>query len=315
MESTRSKVLKVIKEMQFKPNTNARSLVVKQTNIIEAFFSWAGQQTNFQSDWYTKLLLGINEGVEQKHYSLLVNTISGVFAPQTVYKKVFQSEVDGVLMISPYLEENEILKMMENRIPIVLIGYRAQDSRIDYIDSDNIQSTSLVVEHLTSLGHQRIAIISGPTRTSQNAEDRLEGFRQALTQKGLALPPDYVVEGNYLKESGAQAMQKLLSLSNRPTAVFASNDLMAMGAWDVLIQNGIQVGSELSLVGFDDIPEAGSNPYSLTTIRQDYRNISLEATEVLIAKIKSFDDWKPRQILIPTHLVVRNSTGPLPALH
>ena len=307
LEDTRHKVLEVIKEMKFKPNPIARGLVVKQTNIIEVFFSWAGRQFNIQSDWYTKLLNGINEVVEEKQYGLLINTIAGVFAPQVVYRKVFQNAVDGVLMVSPYLEEKDVLQMMDHRIPIVLIGYRTDDPGIDFVDSDNAQAVEQAVEYLVKLGHKKIACISGPSEISRNAADRKLGFKQAVQKNGLSAPEEYVIEGNFLRESGGEAMKKLLFLPNRPTAVFVSNDLMALGAWDVIVENGLTVGEDISLVGFDDIPEASTAPYSLTTIKQDYRTISMEATKVLIEKIQHPDEWKPRQILIPTQLIMRQS--------
>lgn len=309
LEETRFKVLEVIKEMKFKPNPIARGLVVKQTNIIEVFFSWAGKQFNIQSDWYTKLLNGINEVVEEKQYGLLINTIAGVFAPQVVYRKVFQNAVDGVLMVSPYLEEKDVIQMMDHRIPIVLIGYRTDDPGIDFVDSDNIQAVGQVVDHLVKLGHKKIACISGPAEISRNAADRLLGFKQAMQKHGLPVPEEYIVEGNFLKEAGGEAMKKLLFLPGRPTAVFAANDLMALGAWDAVEEKGLSVGTDMALAGFDDIPEACTPPYSLTTIQQDYQLISKEATKVLIEKIHHSDDWKPRQVLIPTQLIVRQSSG------
>lgn len=309
LEKTRAKVLKVIKETKFEPNPIARSLVAKQTKIIEAFFSWAGRQTNLQSDWYTKLLSGINEVVEKNEYGLLINTIAGVFAPRAVYRKVFQNSVDGVLMVSPYLEEKDVLQMMDNRIPIVLVGYRTNDPGVDFVDSDNFQAASQVVDHLVKLGHKKIACIAGPAEVSRNAADRLQGFKQAMQKKDLIVPEEYFVEGNFLRDSGGECMKKLLALPDRPTAVFASNDLMALGAWDAMEEKGVKVGTDVALIGFDDIPEAYAPPYSLTTIRQDYRNISLEAAKVLFEKIKHPDDWNPHQILIPTQLIVRQSCG------
>ncbi len=313
LEKTREAVLAVIKEMNFKPNPVARNLVVKQTQtvIIEVFFSWAGRQFNIQSDWYTKLLNGINEVLDEHQYGLLVNTIAGVFAPQLVYRKVFQNAVDGVLMVSPYLAEKDVLHMLDNRIPIVLVGYRTDDPGVDFVDTDNAQAASQVVDHLVKLGHRKIAYISGPVQYSRNAADRLQGFQQAMQKHGLAVPTEYIFEGNFLRKSGEEGIQKLLELPERPSAVFASNDLMALGAWDMLEKKGLKVGTDMALVGFDDIPEVGTPPYSLTTIQQDYHQVSVEATKVLIDKIKNPDDWKPRQILIPSQLIVRQSSGSL----
>ncbi|HJT24228.1 MAG TPA: LacI family DNA-binding transcriptional regulator [bacterium] len=316
LEDTRQKVLKAIDDLQFKPNPIARGLVVKQTNLIEVFFSWAGPvfsmegyQFNLQSAWYVGLLNGINDVVQEKQYGLLINTISGVFDPQEVYRKVSSKAVDGVLLVSPYLEEKDVLRMMNQRIPMVLIGYRTNDPGVDFVDSDNKGAAVQMVDYLVGLGHKKIACIAGQVKTSRNAADRLEGFKEACLKHGLALADDYIAEGDFLKPSGAQAMRKLMALADRPTAVFASNDLMGLGAWDAAEEMGLTVGKDVALVGFDDITESNAPPYSLTTVRQDYRTMSVEATRMLIDKIGHPDNWKPKQVLVPTQLVVRQSSG------
>lgn len=309
MEDTRLKVQKAIEDLKFKPSPIARGLVVKQTNLIEVFFSWAGYQLNLQNPWYMGLLNGINEVVQEKKYGMLINTIAGVFDPKEVYRKVFHNAMDGVLMISPYLEEKDVIQMTESRVPFVLVGYRTEDKEIDFIDSDNVKAAEGVVDHLVGLGHKRIACIAGQVATSRNAADRLLGFRVAMKKHRLTIPDTYVVEGDFIRETGGQAMKKLLALPERPTAVFASNDLMALGAWDVIEAAGLTVGKDVALVGFDDISESFTPPYSLTTVRQDYRTISVEATRMLIEKIKSAGHWTPRQILVPTQLITRQSCG------
>jgi DNA-binding LacI/PurR family transcriptional regulator len=309
LDETRQKVLKVIAELQFKPNPIARGLVVKQTNLIEVFFSWAGYEFGFNSPWYAKILDGINQVVQENQYGILINTIAGVFDPQEVYRRVFHNAVDGVLMVSPYLEEKEVAQMMENRVPVVLIGYRTMNPHLDFVDSDNMQAAGQVVDHLVKLGHKKIAIITGQQKTSRNASDRLSGFKLAMHRHGLTVPEEYIHEGDFLKESGEEGMTRLLSLPDKPTAVFASNDLMALGAIKSLEKAKLKVGKDMALVGFDDIAEAAIPPVSLTTVRQDYRTISVEAARILLQKIQTPEHWRPKQMLIPTELVVRTSCG------
>lgn len=309
LEDTRQRVLKAIGELNFKPNPIARGLVVKQTNLVEVCFSWSGYQINLQNAWYSGILNGINEVVQENRFGLLINTISGVFDPQEVYRRVFHNAVDGVLMVSPYLTEDGILQMKNYRVPVIFIGCRVNDAQIDYVDSDNVKAAADVVDHLAKLGHRKIAFITGEVETSRNAADRLSGFRLAMKKQGLPLPPEYVVQGNFLRPSGEQAMGKLLALPDRPTAVFASNDLMALGAWDEAEKAGLTIGGDIAIVGFDDIAEAFTPPYSLTTVRQDYRTVSVEATRMLIEKIQDLEHWKTRQVLVPTQLIVRQSCG------
>lgn len=309
LEETRQKVLSAIQELKFKPNPIARGLVVRKTNLIEVFFSSSGYQLNLQSAWYGSILNGINDVVRENQYGLLINTVAGIFDPQEIYRRAFHNAVDGVLMVSPFLEEKAVLEMLEHNVPVVLIGYRTDDPRMDYVDSDNKKAAVQMTDHLVGLGHKKIAFISGLLKTSRNASDRLQGFKESMKTHGLSVPGEYVVEGDFHRELGAEAMKKLLALPDRPTAVFASNDLMALGAWDVARESGLKVGKDIALAGFDDISEASTAPYSLTTLRQDYRTISMEATRILIEKIHHPENWEPKQVLIPTQLVVRESCG------
>ena len=309
LDETRQKVLKVIAELNFKPNPIARGLVVKQTNLIEVFFSWAGYEFGFNSPWYAGILDGINQVVQENQYGILINTIAGVFDPQEVYRRVFHNAVDGVLMVSPYLEEKEVAQLMENRVPVVLIGYRTMNPHLDFVDSDNMQAAGMVVDHLVKLGHKKIAIITGQQKTSRNASDRLTGFKLAMHRHGLVIPDDYIIEGDFLTDSGEVCMKRLLGLPDRPTAVFACNDLMALGALKAMEKAKVKVGKDIALVGFDDIIEASTPPVSLTTVRQDYRTISVEAARILLQKIQTPEHWRPKQMLIPTQLIVRTSCG------
>jgi LacI family transcriptional regulator, galactose operon repressor len=222
---------------------------------------------------------------------------------------VFHNAVDGVLMVSPYLPEEGIRQMKGYRVPVVLIGCRVDDPQMDFVDSDNVKASGEVVDHLARMGHRKIAIVTGEVEISRNASDRLLGFQEAMKERGLPVPGDYVVGGDFGRESGAAAMRKLLALKDRPTAVFASNDLMALGAWDEADKAGLSVGHDIALVGFDDITEAFTPPYSLTTVKQDYRAISVEAARMLLEKIADPERWKPRQVLVPTELIVRQSCG------
>jgi LacI family transcriptional regulator len=310
LEETRQRVLKTIAEMEFKPNQIARGLVVKQTNLIQVFFSWFGLHCDFQSHWYVQLLNGVNEVVQENQYGLLVNTIAGVFDPQAIHRKIFHNAFDGILLVSPYLEEKEILRIVEKRIPAVLIGRRTDDTQLDFVDSDNVNAASQVVDYLVGLGHKKIACIAGPAKLPGDAADRLSGFEQAMKKHGLPIPKSYVPQGEFTEDWGREAMKNLLGLADRPTAVFASDDAIALGAWASIEKSGLKVGKDISLVGFDDIPESSASPYSLTTMRQDFQKLGTEATRLLIEKIKNPEGWKPRHVFMPTPLIVRQSCGP-----
>lgn len=310
LEETRLKVLKVISDMEFKPNPIARGLVVKQTDLIELFFSWLGPKCDFRSHWYVEILNGVNAVVQENRLGLLVNTVTIDVPPEEVFQKAFRNAVDGILLVSPYIPEKDILRMMERHIPLVLIGHGAEDPRIDFVDSDNVGSAEKAVDHLVGLGHRKIACITGPSHLSKDSADRLKGFEEALKKHGSSLAKDYLQKGNYDPESGKKAMENLLLLKDRPTAVFAFDDDTALGAWDAIQKAGLQVGKDISLVGFDDVPEASLPPYSLTTLKQDFRQLGMEATKILIEKIRNPGNGKPHRLFLPNPLIVRKSCGP-----
>ncbi len=309
LEETRQKVLKIIEELEFKPNPIARGLVVNQTNLIQVFFSWFETKCDFKAHWYVELLNGINETVQENDFGLLVNTIAGVFDPVEIYKKMFHNAMDGILLVSPILSEKDILHITENKVPIVLIGHRTESPDIDFVDCDNLNASAQMVDYLVGLGHKKIAFIAGPVKMSSDAMDRLTGYKNAMKKHGLNIPENYIVEGSFTRVSGTAAAKKLLALSDRPTAIFSSDDLMALATWDEIEKAGLKVGKDIALVGFDDIAEASKPPYSLTTMKQDFRGLSVEATKILIEKIHHLDTWKTRQVFMPTLLVVRESSG------
>lgn len=256
-----------------------------------------------------EILNGVNEVVQENQFGLLVNTVAGILEPAEVLQKIYHHAIDGVLLVSPYLEEKDIVHMLEKRIPIVLIGHRVEDPRVDFVDGDNVSAAGQVVDHLAALGHKKIACISGPVKGSGDSADRFRGFDGAMKRQGLSIPKHYIEEGAFNRESGYEAMLRFLSLPDRPTAVFAFDDSMALGAWKAIEQAGLKVGKDIALVGFDDIPEASAAPYSLTTVRQDFRKLSIEATHILIDKLHHPDNWTPRRVFIPTTLIVRKSCG------
>jgi LacI family transcriptional regulator len=309
---TRQRVLKVIGEMNFKPNPIARGLVVKQTNIIEVFFSWKGYRLSFDNSWYSKVLYGVNEVVRQNKYDLLISTVAGDYNVRALCDKAFNNIVDGVLIVSPYLGEADVKKMADERLPFVLMNHRVEDPRLDYVDCDNEAAAVMVVDHLVGLGRKKIAVINGDVDTSCNARDRWTGFKKGLEKHGLTLPDSYVTQGVFSIESGETCADKLLNLSDPPDAVFAANDAMAMGMMNVMKKRGLNPGKEVALVGFDDIDEASRPYYELTTVRQDLLRISAEATTLLIQKIRKHMEnmpWFAQHILIPTQLVVRKTCG------
>jgi DNA-binding LacI/PurR family transcriptional regulator len=312
MEGTRHKVLDAIKALKFKPDVSARELGVRHNHLIQIFFHIAHYPIDFDNNWFGDILNGAGEVLQAHQYGVLINSISGMPTAEEIYHRVHHNRVDGILMIAPHMVERDLLRIMDQRVPIVPVEYRLENPHTSFVDTDNVNSVIQIVDHLVSLGHRKIACLAGPVPQNRNAQDRFWGFKKGLEKHGLGLPEDYVVTHDYyVREAGTEGMRELLSLPDRPTAVFGSNDQIALGAWDVAQSAGLKVGKDISIAGYDDIPVASKPPYSLTTVRQDFHKLSSTAAEILMDIIENPAGAMPRQILVPTQLIARQSTGKL----
>jgi LacI family transcriptional regulator len=194
--------------------------------------------------------------------------------------------------------------------PYIRVISAALDDPRNLVMSMDRQSAAEVAEHLTKLGHKRIAMITGP-RTYRSAIERLEGFSNALAERDLTLAPDLIAEGAYTFESGAACADALLSRSPRPTAIFAGNDETAAGVYRTAYLRGLKIPDDLTVIGFDDSPLASRLCPSLTTMRQPIRDMGRMAAEKLVAKIAGIADGPAiAATTVVPHLITRESSGP-----
>lgn len=312
-EETRQRVVQAIQELNFKPNVSARGLVLRTSNMIQMFFQVAKFPVDFDSNWLPDILNGAGEVLQDSKYGLILNTLVGLVDSEEFYKRAFHDgSLEGILMVAPHLEDRDVLKMINQRIPVVLVAHRIEDPRVSFVDTDNRGAVRDIVDHFVGLGHKRIACLAGPIAFNRNAQDRLEGFKEGLRKHGLDLPENYVIQSEYYtRDAGMEGMESLLKLPQRPTAVFGSNDLIALGAWETVEKAGLTVGKDVSLAGYDDIP-LSSHGFSLTTVRQDFKAVGSAAAQILVDKIKNPASTPARQVFVPCPIVVRKSTGPAP---
>jgi DNA-binding LacI/PurR family transcriptional regulator len=313
-EYTRRRVQGALQELNYKPNISARGLSMPRHRMIQMFYQVGKFPLNFETNWFRDTINGAGEYFRSKNYHLMINMLVGLIDAEEFYSQAFyDGSLEGILLVAPHLEDKDILKMTRQRIPIVLMGHRIPDPSVSYVDTDNRRAVGEAVDHLVELGHKRIACLAGPIEFNRNAQDRLEGFKDALQKHGLEFPENYLIKSNFFsRDVGMEGMARLLTLKERPTAVVCANDLIALGAWDQAQKEGLQIGKDISIVGYDDIP-AASTLYSLTTVRQDFWELSAKAAELLIEKIENPSDTTVRQILIPSPVIIRKSTGPVPA--
>jgi len=304
-EATRSKVVEVAERLGYHPNLNARRLAANRSFLLGLLYD------NPLSEYAAAIQLGAIEACKKKGFHLLIHPIR-LHEPNLIESTISlfrQSTVDGFILIPPVSEHDELLHILkEKRIPFVNVSQRP-DPDTFVISVDDAHAAFRMTEKLIELGHQKIGFIKGhPDHGSSH--DRYRGYQNALKKYGIAYNDLYVVPGMYDFESGYSGSQHLLGLPDPPTAIFASNDHMALGVLTWTHEIGIPVPGRLSICGFDDSTLAQYAWPSLTTLRQPIADVGELAAETLIAQL--FDrSLKPSHVTLQSELITRESTGPL----
>ena len=302
-KKTRQQVLDVIDALNYKPNRAAQSLVTNQSNIIEVITFGANHYGPAQT------LTNIQREAQNLGYNLIYSTIVNTSREEIVHALDSLSGrlVDGIILITPVLgaTHQELVDACRGT-PFVQVD-NEQGSASPSVVINQIEGGRLAVQHLINLGHRQIGEISGPG-TWFAAKSRIEGGRRALAAAGLQ--PVIRIEGNWTAEGGYQSVRALLSSGPSFTALVVGNDQMALGAIYALQERGLKVPEDVSVVGFDDIPESAYFRPALTTVRQDFRVLGRQAVEYLVALIND-PETPTHQRLLQTQLIVRNSTTPL----
>jgi len=301
----RERVWKIIHDKNYQPHQAARTLVTRRTNVIGLIIPEVVNRL-FTDPFFPQLTQGIAEVCNQEGYYLMLTLMTANTDRDTLYHRILHSsQLDGVIVASAPLNDPIVPRLQESCQPFVLVGHHPNHPEVAWVDVDNVTGAKSVTEHLLSLGHRRIASITGPLGNIAG-QDRLEGYRQALAQAKIPYDEALVAEGDCTEESGFFAMGRLLW--EEPTAVFAASDVMAVGAMKALAQTGRHVPGDTSVAGYDDDPIATLVNPPLTTVQQSVVDLGKGAAEMLI-RILEHPDAPVRPQLLSTHLVVRGSTG------
>ena len=296
---TRERVLKVIAELNYHPSRVARSLAAHQTHTLAVI--------TYDLSYYgpTQMVINIEKAARQAGYDLFFANIlpDGDNDSAAIVNHIREWAVDGALLIAPV--NNIPYAAMLNHlhdIPLILLDH-TPNSKLPSVIIDQFSGGYQITRHLLELGHEKICVIQGPMHWN-GAIARQQGFEQALREAGLTSVAS--VEGTWTAASGYLAAKKLLQAGTF-TAIVCANDQMAMGAISNLNQKGLRVPQDVSIVGFDDLPEAQYFSPPLTTVRQDFSELGRQGLEYLIELIQDPEAAKG-QIVIQTELVIREST-------
>lgn len=304
-EDVRKRVEAVIQETGYQPNLAAQTLVSKRSWMIGLVLP-RSVSSLFTDPYFPRLTQGIAKGCNRFDYTLGLFLVSTKEDEEKILPRVSRKGMlDGVLIQSGQIGDQLIERMMSSNLPVVVIGSPLHSKDVSYIDVDNTSGAYNAVSHLIRLGYQRIGTITG-ILGSAAADDRLEGYKKALIERGRNVEDELIAEGDFTEAGGYYAMQQLLP--SRPEAVFAASDLMAIGAMRASREAGLAIPEEVAFVGFDDVSIATYADPQLTTIRQPIARLGFNAVEILIDLIEN-GIVPARRIIMDTELVIRESCG------
>jgi LacI family transcriptional regulator len=302
--AVRERVRRIIAETGFQPNAAARSLASQRSYMLGLVIPRT-VHTVFTDPYFPQLTQGIAQACNEHDYtlSLFIESDDVKLFPRLNRTGL----MDGVVVQASTVDDRLIPKLLAAGLPLVVAGRPSQVEGVSYVDVDNVQGSYSAVAHLARLGHTRLATITGPLNTAVGT-DRLAGYRRVLAECGLPEDPALVETGDFTEPSGYDAMRRLLSQPQPPTAVFAASDVMARGAIRALEEAGRRVPGDVAVAGFDDLPPATMTRPWLTTVRQPIRQMGIRAIEVLLDVIANGRE-PARRFIFDTELVVRESCG------
>lgn len=299
-DDTRAKILKIIEEMNYNPNSVARGLVMQKTHTIGLIIP------DISNPFFPQIVRAVEDKAQELGYSVILFNTDNHLERERKAVELFKSkQVDG-LIVSLSLGNEKILKNLKaSNYPVVQIDRSVLDHIYPLVSIDNKKSAYQMVEYLIKKGHKKIAHISGDLNTT-TARERLSGYKKVLKDYEIEINEDYIIEGDYTQDSAYKDMQHLLELESPPTAVFAANDLSAAGVYKALFDAGLRIPEDIAVAGHDDINLASLLKPELTTMRQPKYKLGERAVEVLLKMIDDEEAEIEDQIL-NTDLIIRES--------
>jgi len=299
--STSARVQAVIDDLGYESSLVARSLRSHRTNVIGILVA------EFEP-FSTEILKGVSAAISGTGYELLAYSGGGRAGSEIGWEKRYLSRLSGTLIDGAILVTPTVVAV-RGIVPVVAIDPHTGPTGLPTIDSDNLNGGILATGHLLELGHRRIAFLGGRADL-ESARLREEGYRTALGLAGIEVDPALVANGGYRRETAREPAKALLLAHDRPTAIFAANDLSALGVMDAAAELGLSIPGDLSLVGFDNVPESALTTPPLTTVNQPIQRMGSEAI-LLLTRLLNGQVVENNHIRLPTSLVERGSTSAL----
>lgn len=297
-EETRARVAEAVRELGYVPHAGARSLSLSRTNAIGVVLP------DFHGEFFSEIVRGMDREASRRGYMLLLSNVHAGSEQSANAMRAMRGRVDGLIVLAPHLSEDELAAALPGGTPAVLINTRDTVGGHPGVRLDNPAGARAVAEHLVALGRKRIVHIAGASGNIE-AQERADAFRSAIeAQDGVSVE---LVEGDFTEELGEAAIEALLRSGQAFDAVFAANDMMAIGALQALRRAGLRVPDDVAVVGFDDVPLA--RHLGLTTVRVRIAELGERALDRLVSVLAGEEDSNGQELHMPK-LVIRSTTDP-----
>ncbi|GAB4546732.1 MAG: substrate-binding domain-containing protein [Anaerolineae bacterium] len=305
-QPTRERVEAAVAELGYVPNTLARSLRFKKTNTLALVLP------DITNPFWTTVARGVEDAASDRGFNVILCNTDESEAEQEKYLTILlQKQIDGIVLAPARSSAGPVELVQRQGVPVVVLDRQVPSSQVDVVRSDSEKGAYRLVCHLLALGHRRIAMLSGPQGVS-TAEDRVAGYQRALVASGLEIDTELILYGEFTQASGYEMTRRVLGVRVRPTALFAANNFIAIGALRALREAGLRVPEDMTLVSFDDLPQPFVIDPFLTVAAQPAYQMGHQATELLLARLSGSAPSEYQHILLPTETIVRRSSGPPP---
>lgn len=300
-DDTKQRVHLAVEQLRYRPNSLARGLVRQETQTIALIVA------DNVNPFFAELARAVEDyGFETGYNVILCNSDRNTSKELAYLDMLISKRVDGIVYTTMSTHLDQLHMLLDNKIPFVT--FEREYEQVDAILLDNVEAGYTATKHLLDLGHRRIACICGPdAQTRSNA--RMLGYEKALTEAGIDLNPDLIQAGTWTSPSGQQCTKNLFELPSPPTAIFAGNDMMAIGALTFLHEWGVRVPEDVSVVGFDNIALSAYACPPLTTIATPIAEVGQRLCQLLLDRISGQLPPEPQRVIVRSNLVLRQSTA------